>query len=1077
MDRLELARRAGALRHDAAAAGLPPDPTPYSLALAAAAVEGVRVRGVRPGSPLLHGGQATFDPETGLVLHQRTGNPFEEAFLVAHELGHVVLEAGPGRHVTSDVDPHRGAEPLPSSADGVTDYGRRQRREVMMDLFARELLLPRRIARDLHLQEGLSARDIAARRAIPWRVVALQLLDALLLPPAPGAPPGREEPPLNGEQAAAVAHSGSPLLLEAGPGTGKTRTLVAKVADLVGRGVDPASILVLTFSNAAAAELADRITARCPEAAPNVWIGTFHSFGYDLLHRFHDLEGLPPSPRLLDRPEAVELLEDRFTRLELEIFRDLYDPSRHIDDILDAISRANDEVVDAAEYCRLADEMWEGAPTDDRRGAADRCREVGVVFRAYEELKRERNCLDFGDLVARPVRLLERHPEVLARLRETHRHVLVDEFQDVNRASVRLLGLLTGDGADLWAVGDARQSIYRFRGASSFNVARFGSEDFPGGKRRRLRVNYRSRGEIVDAFTRFAAKGMREGIGEAPDFEAFRGPSGFPVEHRAVADKVAEATAVAEAILEMRATGLRWSAQAVLCTSNDRIAELGASLEALGIPVLHLGDLFERAEIKDLLCLLSLVTDRRAAGLLRVAAMPGFRMPLDDAAAIVARLAGEDAPALGWRGLEAGMTCLSPAGRDSLAKLSATFESVTTSARPWDVLAGLLLDRTRMAADLAASNSTIDRVRAIAVWQLMNVALAEATAGGYPIHRFLERIRRLLLLSEDRDLRRLPGAASGIDAVRIMTIHGSKGLEFPVVHLPGLSGDTVPRKFKLKGCLPPDRMIKGTEETGEDAVRAGHDEEQECLFFVALSRARDRLLLYSSLRKTNSHRRSPSPFVACLGETVASREVVPRLVLPPEPPDLPLPPGVTVPARLRASDLDHYSRCPRRFLYTTVLRTGGRQSEVAFRQMHAAVQQVVAWLAADHELEPAPAELRGRLAQAWETHGPARHGYSEDYMAVAVRLLGHLVAARHGRVRSAASEMTLGVEGIQLVVRPDEASREGTGDQCSGACGPGTAGNPTRRGSRWPPSVLPRARPAPAARSSFCTSPTPSSPR
>jgi superfamily I DNA/RNA helicase len=137
--------------------------------------------------------------------------------------------------------------------------------------------------------------------------------------------------------------------------------------------------------------------------------------------------------------------------------------------------------------------------------------------------------VDFGDLVALPVKLLTEHPEVAAGLRETYRHILIDEYQDVNRASVRLLQLVTDGGRNLWAVGDARQSIYRFRGASSFNMARFAGGDFKGAKTGRLKVNYRSVEEIVEAYSAFGSQ-MKAGTGPA-DLRAERGRSGVQPQH------------------------------------------------------------------------------------------------------------------------------------------------------------------------------------------------------------------------------------------------------------------------------------------------------------------------------------------------------------------------------------------------------------------------------------------------------------------------------------------------------------------------------------------------------------------
>ena len=157
-----------------------------------------------------------------------------------------------------------------------------------MDLFARELLLPRTVARALHLDQGLPASEIAAKLGAPIEVVAQQLFDALLLPAVPAvAAATHVEQPLNPLQAEAAAHRGQAYLLEAGPGTGKTQTLIARVEGLLEEGVDPRRILLLTFSNKAAGEMAERIARKRPEAAAAMWIGTFHAFGLDIIRRFH----------------------------------------------------------------------------------------------------------------------------------------------------------------------------------------------------------------------------------------------------------------------------------------------------------------------------------------------------------------------------------------------------------------------------------------------------------------------------------------------------------------------------------------------------------------------------------------------------------------------------------------------------------------------------------------------------------------------------------------------------------------------------------------------------------------------
>ena len=193
---------------------------------------------------------------------------------------------------------------------------------------------------------------------------------------------------MNPLQAAAAAHRGEAYLLEAGPGTGKTQTLIARVEGLLEEGVDPRRILLLTFSNKAAGEMAERIARKRPEAATAMWIGTFHAFGLDIIRRFHAELGLPKDPRMMDRTEAVELLEEEFPRLRLVHYRNLYDPTQTIADMLATVSRAKDEVVDAETYAALASAMLAKAEDDDAREAAERASEVARVYAAYEQLKR-----------------------------------------------------------------------------------------------------------------------------------------------------------------------------------------------------------------------------------------------------------------------------------------------------------------------------------------------------------------------------------------------------------------------------------------------------------------------------------------------------------------------------------------------------------------------------------------------------------------------------------------------------------------------------------------------------------------
>src|ERR1700761_941586 len=348
MDAIELARQAAARLHAEAVANGHDPWKPYAFAKAEAERRGLDVEVTAQGAAVLDGGRAVFVARDSLILHEDAVTPFEQAFLVAHEVGHAELGDDGDPTPAHEIDPTRPAEASPVGLDRVIDYGRKQRREVQMDLFAREFLLPRSVARRLHVEEGLSASAIAKRLGAPFAVIAQQLLDALFLPIIElTAEEERSARDLNPEQIAAAAHRGCAYLLEAGPGTGKTQTLVARVEGLLADGVDPRRILVLTFSNKAAREMAERIATKNKDAAAAMWIGTFHAFGLDLIRRFHAEAGLPKDPRLMDRTEAVDRLEAIFPSLGLVYYQRLSDPTQIIADMLAAISRAKDEVVDA----------------------------------------------------------------------------------------------------------------------------------------------------------------------------------------------------------------------------------------------------------------------------------------------------------------------------------------------------------------------------------------------------------------------------------------------------------------------------------------------------------------------------------------------------------------------------------------------------------------------------------------------------------------------------------------------------------------------------------------------------------
>lgn len=1017
MDGVELGRReAGDLHAELVASGVDPWDL-IALVKAAAARRNLDIEETAKGASALRGARATLDPSGRLILHEAGCTDFERAFLIAHELGHAHLGDDVAEGEPPTFDYLRPAEPTPVGLDRVVDYGRRQRREVQMDMFGRELLLPRPWVRALHVDEGMSASDIANKLAAPFGVVAQQLLDALLLPQVSyDAIEDTEEQALNAGQRAAAEHNGAPYLLKAGPGTGKTRTLVGRVEHLLRQGVDPRGILVLTFSNKAAGELASRIARLDKGVAAAMWIGTFHAFGLDLVRRFSHEMKLPADPRLLDRTEAMELIENEIPRLGLVHYRKLDDPTDIISAILAAISRAKDEVVDAAAYCTLAKAMLAAAGDPATIEAAEKALEVAKVYEIYERIKHEKQAVDFGDLVFRPVKVLEGNEDVRRKLQDTYDHILVDEYQDVNRSSVRLLTALAGERGQVWVVGDARQSIYRFRGASSYNLDRFGKEDFPGGVHSHLSENYRSFGAVLASSSLFACEMLVGGDGSA--LTPMRGQGEHRPQMRRVQTGPEEIVAAADAIEKMRAAGYDYRDQTVLCTGNEKLASHGWALEQLGIPVLFLGSLFERDEVKDMLAILSLLVDRRAMGLLRLACLPQFTMTLSDVARVIKHTRENDLDTGQWRGAIADVLKLSEQGRASLAAVVALLDGFEPNADPWTVIATALLDRSRIAAEISQSVEIRGRARGIGIWQLMNFLRVQPRGKGLPITRALERIRRLVRLGDDRDLRQLPAAAQHLDAVRLMTIHGAKGLEFPVVHIPGMNVGTLPRTPPYQRCLPPDGMIEGSGAGSVDELRREHDKEQECLFYVALTRARDRLFFYAASVDAIGKRRNLSLFIERISATIDSPAIAPSRA-PPEdateaPVELVLTGGITV----EGLDVNLYDRCPRRYFYSRILLIGGKRVQRPFLQMHDAVRN--AYQACAETGKVGPEFIAEHISESFANSGLSEHGYASDYRALAQGMVEFFVASRSDHTPQIPAALSLRFGDEKIVITPDE---------------------------------------------------------
>ena len=945
---------------------------------AAQADSGLQVTAVAASDPLLSGAFAALDRETGAVWHASDLPEPRRAAIIAHEFGHFYL------HPDLQAD-SCGEYDAPDSlfshyAQVAVGYSPAERRESEANQFAAEFLLPSPALRHAFRIENLAASEIAARVGVSETLVFSRLADTILgpHPPAPShgrlfptesarellplsqtweRGPGGEGRALDASQKLAAETLTGPTLVDAGPGTGKTRTLIARLCFLIGeRSITSDNILALTFSNKAAGEMRDRLAEAIGEAAAQVWIGTFHAFGLEFLRKEGGMIGLPPAPGLLEDGDAALLLEQNLDRLPLNAYLNLASPALPFPDILACISRAKDELQTPEDYRRAALALMK---TDAEAGA--KALEIAGIYAVYQQLLTERGLLDFGDLLMRSVQLLDAFPEVKNRWQAQYPHILADEYQDVNRASAELLRRLAGAGRGFWAVGDIRQAIYRFRGASPANIRDF-ERDFPGGARLRLEANYRSRPGIVQLFAASASAETwqtRREICEEPE-----------IIFAEADDADAQADGIAEEIRRREAAGVPLREQAILCRTNNQAGELARQLEARNVPAQHLGDLFERAEVRDLLALLEFCCRPHGAALRRVAQFPAYNIPEADADLLVSAAREATAPFPKALSLAADLTELSEAGRSGLLRLWKDIELIAYRGDAWIFLSRYLFETSDYLLPLLASETFAARQNLLAIRHLMaftrNVcAKMRFVDGDAGQAAFLDYLRHLLICGEERSIK-VADDADELDAARLLTAHSSKGLEFPVVYLPNVVADQFPMRRQGRMASPPPFLDPNGKPIAEEP------DTDDNLFFVALSRARDALIL--SYPKIHADKPTKiSPLLNSLQAALASesvRRVHWRTSAPLSEPDE-AKPLFPVPCSLfpsfSASALEEYQTCPRRFYYRRVLQVHTGPEDSDYLKFHDATAKTAQWLASERSAGNAPteSETQARLAELW----------------------------------------------------------------------------------------------------------------
>lgn len=612
-------------------------------------------------------------------------------------------------------------------------------------------------------------------------------------------------------QREAVTHRDGPLLVLAGPGSGKTRVITHRIAWLIENGVPASQIVALTFTNKAADEMQRRIAELSPGS--RVWLSTFHRFGAMLLRRYAPYVGLQPNFTIYDTSDSRQTIKRVIEARDINTLN--YSPER----IADAISDAKNKLITAERYEPRSNSMLG--------------RVVAEVYPAYQERLLSSSAVDFDDLLLHVAQLLYEHPEIRAELDERYRYVLVDEYQDTNRAQYVILRALSTDYPNLAVTGDPDQSIYGWRGADLNNILEF-EHDYPNVHIVRLERNYRSTKSILrvaDALISYNKRRKKKDLWTEND-------DGALVRLAAYADQDHEAADIAEQIRAAVESGRRRPSDfAIFYRVNALSRALEKALRTAGVPyqMVRGQEFYARKEIKDVLAYCQLVNNPRDdIAFERTVNTP----PRGIGRKTIERLT-EHAYRYGLTLLEAARDAYEIEGlpKGAAAKVMSYVEIIDRMASvvhgTVEEVIGTVLEASGYRASLADSDDEQDLNRLANIEELLTDArqFDEQNPGGGRLEEYLERTW-LVNETDDWDTK--------TDKTTLMTLHAAKGLEFPVVFIVAMED----------GLLPHERVGQHPDEL----------EEERRLAFVGITRAKEELQLsYAVTRDFRGVRRRTIP--------------------------------------------------------------------------------------------------------------------------------------------------------------------------------------------------------------------------
>lgn len=695
-----------------------------------------------------------------------------------------------------------------------------------------------------------------------------------------------EKHKLNKSQNEAVEYIRGPLLIVAGAGTGKTSVITSKIAYLIENGLaKPEEILALTFTDKAAEEMQARVDGMIDIGYSEIQISTFHAFCQKILER-HGLDiGLGNQFKLLTQTSAWLLIRKNFHLFNLDYYRPISNPFRHIHELLKHFSKCKDELISPEEYLNQAESVSKNSG-DMVVEEKNRLTEIANAYHTYNQILRDNSAFDFGDLIYFTHELFKKRPKILERYQKQFKFILVDEFQDVNWAQYALLQMLNGNNNQLTVVGDDDQSIYAFRGASVSNILHFKS-DFPNSKEIVLNENYRSEQQILDLSYESIQhnnpdrlevklnidKKLISKAGSETDKKKSKKKQDSVV-HVHANSLNDEIDSVLREIARLKKTdkSASWDDFAILVRANNHAEPFINALDKQGFPYEFLSSsgLFRQPIVLDCLSFLRVLDNYRDdASFFRLLYLPFLNCRERDIHNLTFFAKKKAVPYFDAM-KRAGEYELSEEGKIATEKIISIFHDNIKKIRvekPSSILYNFL-EKIGYLNYLTKGEENGDRDTIRQIYHLKQffefLTEYETVTPDHRLNSFLDHFD---LISDSGDKGSLYQPSDTPDSINIMTIHAAKGLEFKYVFVVNMVEDRFPSRRRGESIEIPSELIKEKLPEGDS-----HIEEERRLFYVALTRAKTRLYLTSANNYGGERTKKISRFLDELGFKVGKKE-------------------------------------------------------------------------------------------------------------------------------------------------------------------------------------------------------------